>query len=130
MIHGPNLVTAVKTACRSCFYCKLIRTKPYQYPKTPPLPQERLVSRRPFAVTGVDYSGPHNVKRGRGTQKVWIVVFTCMVSRAVDLRIVENLSAEAFITQLLALTWTYGQPKVLMSDNATFCSHRQGFNEN
>ena len=119
MMHGPNLQTAVKTECRICKLCKLLRSKPYAYPHLPPLPPERLIARRPFAVCGVDYSGPHKVKRGRGTVKVWIVLFTCMVSRAIYLHIVPDLTGESFLWSLQVLTWNYGQPKVLMSDNAT-----------
>ena len=119
MVYGPNLQKAVDSVCRGCYTCKLLRAQPYAYPKVPPLPKERLMSRSPFVVCGVDYSGPHHVRQGRGKAKIWIVLFTCMVSRAIYLHIVPNLTAESFIGALRALAWTYRQPRVLMSDNAT-----------
>ena len=92
---------------------------PYAYPKAPPLPIERLMVQTPFAVCGVDYSGPHNVRRGRGTDSVWIVLFTCMVSRGIYVIPVPDLTAEYFIQALRTLAMTLGQPKVMLSDNAT-----------
>ena len=118
-IHGPNVYKAVETVCRECYVCKLLRSQPYAYPKVPPLPEERLVSQTPFAVCGVDYSGPHEVRQGRGKAKVWIALFTCMVSRAIFIHIVPDLSAETFIAAYNALAWRHTQPLVLMSDNAT-----------
>ena len=119
MVHGPNVHKAVDAVCRDCYTCKLLRAQPYAYPKVPPLPKERLLSRSPFSVCGVDYSGPHQVRQGRGRAKVWIALFTCMVSRAIYLHIVTDLTAESFIGALRALAWTHKQPRVLMSDNAT-----------
>ena len=119
MVHGPSLKTAVDSVCRQCWTCKLLRSQPYSYPRAPPLPKERVLLQAPFTVCGVDYAGPFKVKRGRGTEKVWIALYTCMVSRAIYLNIVPDLTAECFLGSLRALAWTYRQPLVLMSDNAT-----------
>ena len=42
-----------------------------------------------------------------------------MVSRAIFIHIVPDLSAETFIVAYNALAWRHTQPLVLMSDNAT-----------
>jgi len=67
----------------------------------------------------VDYSGPHHVKQGRASLKVWIALFTCMVSRAVHLEIVPDLTTNSFLQALQNISWRKGPPKVLLSDNAT-----------
>ena len=118
-IEGPGLTTAIKKAVRECYLCRILRAKPYAYPTQPPLPKERLVAERPFAVCGVDYSGPHHVKQGRASLKVWLALFTCMVSRAVHLEIVPDLTTKSFLQALQNMTWRKGAPKVLLSDNAT-----------
>ena len=102
-IHGPNVYKAIDKICRQCFTCKLLRSRPYAYPRVPPLPKERLISKTPFAVCGVDYSGPHEVRQGRGRAKIWIALFTCMVSRAIFITIVPDLTAEIFLAALKAL---------------------------
>ena len=50
---------------------------------------------------------------------MWIVLFTCMVSRAIELQIVPDLTAVTFIRALNALALTFSQPKLILSDNAT-----------
>ncbi|CAL4214760.1 unnamed protein product, partial [Meganyctiphanes norvegica] len=91
-VHEPSLTVTVNKVFRECNACRVLRARPYTSPPppAPPLPQARLASERPFTVCGVDYSGPHKVKHGRGTRKVWIALFTCMVSRAVYLEIAPD----------------------------------------
>ena len=119
VIHGPHLTTTVKKIVRQCNTCRILRAQPYSYPEIPPLPKTRLAADKPFAVCGVDYSGPHHVKEGRSRKKVWVALFTCMVSRAVHLEAVPDLTSETFLQSLQCLAWKRGSPKVLMSDNAT-----------
>ena len=118
-LHGPSLTVTVNKIVRECNACRILRAKPYAYPKMPPLPKERLAAERPFAVCGVDYSGPHHVKEGRSRKKIWIALFTCMVSRAVHLEVGPDISALTFLQALQSLAWKKGTPKLLMSDNAT-----------
>ena len=119
VMYGPHLTVVIKKVVRECNSCRVLRAKPYSYPKMPPLSQLRLVAEKPFAVCGVDYSGPHFVKEGRSRRKVWIALFTCMVSRAVHLEAVPDLTTETFLQALQGLAWKMGTPRVMMSDNAT-----------
>ena len=116
---GPYLTVNVSKIVRRCNVCRILRASPYSYPKMPPLPKERLMAERPFAVCGLDYSGPHHVKQGRSQVKVWISLFTCMVSRAIHLELVPDLTAKTFMQALTSLSYSKGAPKVIMSDNAT-----------
>ena len=118
-IEGPKLTTAIKKVIWDCDLCRILRARPYAYPQQPPLPRERLICQRPFAVCGIDYSGPHYVKQGRSSLKVWIALFTCMVSRAVHLEIVPDLSSKTFLQVLQTMSWKKTPPKVLLTDNAT-----------
>ena len=118
-LAGPYLTVNVNKIVRECNACRILRARPYSYPKMPPLPRTRLAAERPFAVCGVDYSGPHYVKQGRSSVKVWIALFTCMVSRAIHLELVPDLKAETFLQALKCLSWRKGTPRVIMSDNAT-----------
>ena len=118
-IEGPKLTTAIKKVVWDCDHCRTLRARPYAYPQQPPLPRERVLCQRPFAVCGVDYSGPHFVKQGRASLKVWIALFTCMVSRAIHLEIVPDLTSKTFLQVLQSMSWKKAPPKVLLSDNAT-----------
>ena len=51
----------------------------------------------PFSKTGVDFAGSLFVKgKGKQMRKVYIALFTCCVTRAVHLELVEDLSTETF----------------------------------
>ena len=118
-VHGPSLTTTINKIVRECNICRILRAAPYAYPQAPMLPMARLAAERPFAVCGVDYSGPHYIKEGRARKKVWIALFTCMVSRAIHIETVPDLSAETFLQALQAMSWNRGTPKSILSDNAT-----------
>ncbi|UYV62944.1 hypothetical protein LAZ67_2002570, partial [Cordylochernes scorpioides] len=60
------------------------------------LPKERLTPGKPFSISGVDYAGPVNLRmskgRGRKTEKGYICLFVCYVTRAVHLELVPDAS--------------------------------------
>ena len=61
-LTGPYLTVNINKIVRECNVCRVLRAKPYAYPKMPQLPKERLAATRPFAVCGTDYAGPYFVK--------------------------------------------------------------------
>ena len=61
LIHPFN---AFRGVLRSCFICKRINSLFFKYPKITDLPAHRVNLIRPFAHTGVDYTGHIMVKLG------------------------------------------------------------------
>ena len=49
-----------------------------------------------FAVTGVDFVGPLHMQENHGEIKAYICCFTHVVTRAVHLKVVPDLSAASF----------------------------------
>ena len=68
-------------------------------PPPPPLPEFRVKDDPAFRYTDVDFAGPIFVQSGVSSNsvKTWICVFTCLVTRAVHLDIVCDLSAGTFL---------------------------------
>ena len=67
----------------------------------------------------MDFAGPLFVKKGKGQMsKVYITLFTCCVTRAIHLELVENLEASSFINCLRRFCARRGTPTLLISDNA------------
>ena len=83
-----------------------------------PLPANRVTPADAFVHTGLDYLGPLYVKSDSGRKKVWICLFTCLVTRAVHLELVDNLTAEQFVMCLRRFAARRGTPRYIMSDNA------------
>ena len=123
LMHGINLIWCIKKIVRECNRCKIMRAVPYNYPGQKSLPLERLRARRPFTCIGVDLSGPHLVRVRYEKTKVWVCLFTCMVTRAVYLVRVNSCGQIDFVNALMNLMTRRGQPDLIYSDNATnFCS--------
>lgn len=105
------------------------------------MPACRVVQAEPFAKTGMDFAGPFEIRRlpgrppstraygqirkqaeiaaGVSTLKTWIIIFTCMVSRAVHLDVVVGLHMEEFLAAFSRFTSRKERCLELFSDNAT-----------
>ncbi|KAL0810597.1 hypothetical protein ABMA28_010714 [Loxostege sticticalis] len=87
------------------------------------LPEVRLRPSKPFRSSGVDYAGPINIRfspgRGSKSYKGYICVFVCMVSRAIHLEAVTDLTSKGFIAAFRRFTARRGHCYDLYSDNGT-----------
>ena len=82
--HGRATVGAV---IRHCTICRRHEGGPYKMPVMAPLPKSRVTSAVPFSRTGLDYLGPMYIKTVDGQWKVWVCLFSCMVTREILIRI-------------------------------------------
>ena len=90
-------------------------SKPF-HTGVPPLTMDRIKDCEVFETTGVDLAGPLTLKGGK---KVWIVIFTCAVYRAVYLDLVESVSTRAFVKCLGRFIKAHRRPETIYSDNGT-----------
>ena len=84
-----------------------------------PLPVSRVKEDPAFSFTGVDFAGPLLIctKGNATTRKVYICLFTCLVTRAVHLDIVLDMSTETFIRCIKRFAAHRGLPWRFISDN-------------
>ena len=76
----PQGRSAVRKVLLSCTTCRRHEGGPYRMPLMPPLPAKRVSESPPFTYTGVDYFGPIYIKSKKGIQKVWVCLYTCLVT--------------------------------------------------
>ncbi|XP_067623897.1 uncharacterized protein [Eurosta solidaginis] len=111
-----------RTLIKNCITCERLRGKMCEQ-MMGTLPACRVRPARPFVHTGVDYAGPIQVRpdrrKGNVVIKGYIAVFVCMVSKAVHLEFVSDLSTKAFIMAFIRFTSRYGHCLHLWSDNGT-----------
>ena len=105
-----------KRVKRSCVGCRRQDAPTCNEPAAP-LPESRVSEAPPFAVTGVDHAGPVYCVDFPG-QKFYITLFTCAVTRAVHVELVNSLSQEQFILALRRFAARRGMPSIIYSDNA------------
>lgn len=95
------------------------------------LPENRLLpDKPPFTNTGVDFFGPFDVKRGRGTVKRYGVMFTCLTLRAVHIEIADSLITDSCINAIRCFICWRCQVTILRSDNGkSFVAARRELRE-
>ena len=109
----------VKRVIRSCITCRRRDAKPCQQMEAD-LPLDRVTPHEPaFTNVGIDYFGPFAVKRGRGREKRYGCLFTCLTTRAVHAETAETMDTDSFINCLYRFMARRGEPRLLRSDNSS-----------
>ncbi|CAC5363808.1 unnamed protein product [Mytilus coruscus] len=88
-------------------------------PKMAPFPRSRVSRSLSFQGTGLDYLGPVYVKDSTVMKKRWICLFSCFVTRAIHLEIVNDMTTEEFICAFRRFVSTRRTPREVISDNAS-----------
>lgn len=115
----PQATSTIRKLISKCTVCRRLRGRVGEQ-KMAPLPEDRLVpDKPPFTSVGIDYFGPFEVKRGRGTVKRYGVMFTCLTIRAVHIEVAESLDTSACINVLRRFISRRGQVTTMRSDNGT-----------
>ncbi|KRY43594.1 hypothetical protein T03_14707 [Trichinella britovi] len=108
---------AVKRCIRSCITCRRQDGRPF-CPLMSELPVARVEPTFPFGHVGLDFAGPLHVRdEDRGVKKVYICLFTCMVTRAVHIEIVADMTTTSFLSAFRRFVARRGTPEVIQSDD-------------
>jgi len=89
------------------------------------LPAERLLRTPPFFHCGIDVFGPFHTRRGKstrnnpGTDKLWVLLFSCLYSRAVHLEILDNMDTASFKMAFSRFQAIRGECTYLRSDKGS-----------
>ena len=114
-----KLQELMKRVIRNCFGCKRFQVKPFATPPQGQLPIDRTTGSRPFQVIGTDFAGPiiYHAKNKR-KKKSYILLFTCSLTRAIQLELLPDQTKEEFIRALKRLIARRGCPEAIYSNNA------------
>ena len=111
-----TLCSQIKSHCTEC---KKLRAG-VAVQQMAPLPERRVGTQmRAFEHVGLDFAGPFELKVGRAKarKKVWILVLTCMVVRAVHFEVTGGLDTTCVINALSRFCDVRGIPETITSDN-------------
>ncbi|GFW46644.1 integrase catalytic domain-containing protein [Trichonephila clavipes] len=112
--QGRQLIRKIINRCVACKYS----VKPADQ-LSGQLPHDRISQSLPFTVIGVDFTGPVYVKLGNDTEKSYIALFTCAVTRAVHIELESGLFTRKFILALRRFLSRRSNCKTIYSDNAS-----------
>ena len=102
LIGGRQII---KKFLANCVICRKLRASS-ETQMMADLPSDRVETAAPFSNTGVDVCGPWTIYDGKstrnrtGTKKVWVVLFTCLTSRAIHVESLSSLDTPTFINSL------------------------------
>lgn len=112
----------VRQLARQCVRCARFKAKLGQQ-RMGQLPPERVRPARPFQSSGVDYAGSLRVRaskgRGHTSSKGYVCLFICLVTKAIHLEAVSDLTTATFIAAFRRFTSRRGRCVLLLSDNGT-----------
>lgn len=120
----PALRVVMKGIRASCQRCKNLLAQP-KIPEMAELPPGRLATYTlPFTYVGVDYFGPIRVRNGRKTrtrpvvmEKRWVLLFTCLTTRAIWMEIAHSMDTSSCIMCIDNFMLRKGRPREIFSDN-------------
>ena len=119
--HGSR---EIKDFLKTCVQCNKLRGK-FLTQIMSDLPSDRLERTPPFRNVGMDVFGPYRVtdgvstRRNFATKKCWVLICTCLVSRAVHLEPLPSLDIVAFKNAFRRFTCIRGQCKIIRTDRGT-----------
>ncbi len=120
IIGARRLISSV---IQNCVTCRKLRGR-FGEQVMSQLPRDRLEPSPPFTNVGVDAFGPWTIitrktRGGSANSKRWAILFTCLVTRAVHIELVEEMSSSAFINAMKRFTSIRGKVKIFRSDRGT-----------
>ncbi|GBM33740.1 hypothetical protein AVEN_75812-1 [Araneus ventricosus] len=118
-IHGRNVCRKIVHNCVVCF-----KVKPKEYSqKMGNLPKERITPDKVFSSTGIDLCGPFLIKnkyQRKGPEiKVYVCIFICLVTKAIHLEIISDLTSQSLIATLKRFISRRGKCHKIFSDNGS-----------
>ncbi|KAK3099229.1 hypothetical protein FSP39_001287 [Pinctada imbricata] len=113
----------ISNVISACVPCRKMRGR-LASQKMADLPADRLEPGPPFSNVGVDAFGPYQVmtrktRGGSANSKRWGILFTCLVTRAIHIELVDSMSSAAFINALRRFIAMRGTVKIFRSDRGT-----------
>ena len=114
----PQGRSAVKPLLLKCSVCRHNEGGPYKMPSMLPLPAQRVTQSSTFS-RGLEYFGPLFVKSKNESRKVWVCLYTCLVTKAIHLDLMSNMSTEQFLLGFRRFLSMHGEIKEIISDNAS-----------
>ena len=105
----------VKNVINKCITCKKFASKPPTITESV-LPLDRVRNASIFEIVGIDLAGPLYLKN---EAKVWILMVTCAVFRAVHLELLTSPSTDNFILGFTRFIARRGRPSIVYCDQGT-----------
>ena len=112
----PNMFSSVKYCIRRCIHCRRFNNKPIRLNQSPYRDFRLEPPNIPFRYLFLDYCGPFHVKMKDEKIKVYLLIFSCLWSRGVNIQICADLTVVGFLRAFQLHVYQFGLPELVLSD--------------
>lgn len=112
----PSMFSKVKFVISKCSHCKRLNSKPISLNQSAYRDERVNPSVIPFRNMYIDHFGPYNVRIGKEKSKIYILLFTCMYTRAFNAEICTDMTVSQFLRAFQLHCHKYGMPARITSD--------------
>ena len=114
----PSAYSVVKKFIKNCVFCKSLYGRPIAVNVNDYRDYRINPEKRPFSVVMIDSAGPYHILDGKSdTIKTYVIIFTCMFTRAVNLIVANDCTTNSFLIALQLHVFEYGIMSLIISDN-------------
>ena len=115
----PAAYSTVKKTIRACLVCRKFNGRPPHFNPNDYRPFRVNPSPFPFRDVAIDHIGPFQVRFSDGQRKAYILIITCLWSRACNLIVSPKLDNEHLLLGLQQQIFEFGVFQNLVSDNGS-----------
>ena len=111
-----SVFSTVKKCIKNCITCRKQNNRPVKLNQSSYRDFRVNPPTIPFRTLFLDYIGPFWVKSGNCKMKVYLLCFTCLWSRAINLILCRDLTVTTFMRAFQIHCFSYGVPEKCHSD--------------
>ena len=115
----PCIFSTVRKKISKCTWCKRFNGRTIKLNQGMYKDWRIKESDIPFSRAGLDYAGPYRVRFGKETRKVYILVVSCLYTRAINVEVSVDLTTSEFLRSFQLHCHKFGVPSFVMSDLGT-----------
>ena len=117
--YTTKVFSKVKSVLNECLHCRRFNSKPVSLNQSDYRDFRVSPEIVPFRSTFIDHFGPIYVKMEGVRKKVYVLLLTCLFTRAVHMIVSRDLSTDEFLIAFQKFVYTYGLPAEVYSDLGT-----------
>lgn len=113
--HVPCNFSVIKKILKKCTRCKRMNARAVKLNQSSYRDFRADPPQTPFKYIFIDHCGPFYIKTHEKT-KCWILVITCLWSRAINLKVCYDLTVSEFLRTFQLHIFDHGIPELVLSD--------------
>lgn len=115
----PSAFRVVKKCISACLVCRKVNARPLNINQNDFKDYRINPVEIPFREVAMDHIGPFTIKTPSGSAKIYILIITCLWSRAINLLVCKNIDTESFLLAFQLHIFDFGIPQRIVSDNGS-----------